>query len=47
MAGSFAKHPPRTRAATLTLVGCVLAIIGGGVLGNLKWAMIELKLSYK
>jgi glucose uptake protein len=26
----------RTRAATLTLVGCVLAMAGGVVLGNLK-----------
>jgi glucose uptake protein len=31
------KDPrPRTRAATLTLIGCVLAMIGGVVLGNLK-----------
>jgi len=31
------KDPqPRTRAATLTLSGCVLAMIGGIVLGNLK-----------
>jgi len=31
------KDPqPKTRAATLTLIGCVLAMIGGVVLGNLK-----------
>ena len=31
------KDPrPKTRAATLTLVGCVLVMIGGVVLGNLK-----------
>ena len=31
------KDPqPKTRAATLTLVGCVLAMAGGVVLGNLK-----------
>lgn len=31
------KDPqPKTRAATLTLVGCVLAMLGGIVLGNLK-----------
>lgn len=31
------KDPqPRTRAATLTLVGCVLAMLGGIVLGNLN-----------
>jgi glucose uptake protein len=31
------KDPqPRTRAATLTLVGCVMAMFGGVVLGNLK-----------
>ncbi len=31
------KDPqPRTRAATLTLIGCVLAMAGGVVLGNLK-----------
>ncbi len=31
------KDPqPRTRAATLTLIGCVLAMAGGIVLGNLK-----------
>ncbi len=31
------KDPqPRTRAATLTLVGCVLATLGGILLGNLK-----------
>jgi glucose uptake protein len=31
------KEPqPRTRAATLTLIGCVLAMIGGVVLGKLK-----------
>jgi glucose uptake protein len=30
------KNPaPRTRAATLTLIGCVLATVGGIVLGNL------------
>lgn len=28
--------PPGTRAAWLTLIGCVLAMIGGVVLGNLK-----------
>lgn len=28
--------PPRTRAAALTFAGCVLATIGGIVLGNLK-----------
>jgi glucose uptake protein len=28
--------PPRTRAAALTLAGCVLATVGGVVLGNLK-----------
>jgi glucose uptake protein len=27
---------PKTRAATLTLAGCILAMIGGVVLGNLK-----------
>ena len=31
------KDPqPKTRAATLTLVGCVLATVGGIILGNLK-----------
>jgi glucose uptake protein len=31
------KDPaPRTRAASLTLIGCVLAMIGGIILGNLK-----------
>ncbi len=31
------KDPqPKTRAATLTLIGCVLAMAGGVVLGNLK-----------
>jgi glucose uptake protein len=31
------KDPqPKTRAATLTLIGCMLAMIGGVVLGNLK-----------
>ena len=31
------KDPqPKTRAATLTLAGCVLAMAGGIVLGNLK-----------
>ncbi len=31
------KDPqPRTRASTLTLIGCVLAMAGGVVLGNLK-----------
>lgn len=31
------KNPqPRSRAATLTLVGCLLATLGGVVLGNLK-----------
>jgi glucose uptake protein len=35
--GVYWKDPqPKTRAATLTLVGCVLAMIGGVVLGNLK-----------
>jgi glucose uptake protein len=27
---------PKTRAARLTFIGCVLAMIGGIVLGNLK-----------
>jgi glucose uptake protein len=30
------EPPPKTRAARLTFVGCVLATIGGIVLGNLK-----------
>jgi glucose uptake protein len=30
------EPPPKTRAATLTLIGCVLATIGGIMLGNLK-----------
>jgi glucose uptake protein len=30
------EPPPKTRAANLTLVGCVLATLGGIVLGNLK-----------
>lgn len=33
----FLKDPhPKSRAATLTLIGCVLATVGGIVLGNLK-----------
>jgi len=36
--GIFWLHdpPPKTRAASLTFVGCVLAMLGGVVLGNLK-----------
>jgi glucose uptake protein len=30
------EPPPETRAARLTFMGCVLATIGGVVLGNLK-----------
>jgi glucose uptake protein len=30
------EPPPRTKAATLTLIGCVLVTAGGIVLGNLK-----------
>jgi len=30
------EPPPKTRAATFTLIGCILATIGGIVLGNLK-----------
>ncbi len=30
------EPPPRTRAAALTIIGCVLATAGGVVLGNLK-----------
>ena len=30
------EPPPKTRAAGLTLIGCVLATLGGIVLGNLK-----------
>ena len=30
------EPPPKTRAATFTLIGCILASIGGIVLGNLK-----------
>ena len=30
------EPPPKTRAARLTFVGCVLATLGGTVLGNLK-----------
>ena len=31
------KDPqPRSRAATLTLIGCVLATVGGILLGSLK-----------
>ena len=30
------EPPPKTRAARLTFIGCVLATIGGVVLGNLK-----------
>ncbi len=38
LAGIYILKDPRlkTRAATLTLVGCVLAMVGGIVLGNLK-----------
>jgi drug/metabolite transporter (DMT)-like permease len=28
--------PPRTRAAKMTLIGCVMATVGGVLLGNLK-----------
>jgi glucose uptake protein len=32
----FLKDPsPKSRAATLTLIGCVLATIGGILLGNI------------
>jgi glucose uptake protein len=30
------EPPPKTRAATFTIIGCILATIGGIVLGNLK-----------
>ncbi|MEJ5309940.1 MAG: hypothetical protein WHX52_09215 [Anaerolineae bacterium] len=30
------EPPPKTRAARLTFIGCILATVGGIVLGNLK-----------